>query len=135
MDRLTDQTKTGHRPDYLRTRVTNGKKVLADTDGRSLWIRRLKDVMLAHIADLGGEEAISEAQKSVIRRIATQTVAIEKLEAQFAQEGEASDRSLDLHQRLSNTLRRNLEALGYNLLQKKAKPPVTIQAYLRGSSE
>ncbi|MEQ1953401.1 hypothetical protein [Mesorhizobium sp. CN2-181] len=91
-------------------------------------MRRLYDVIAQHTSDLGGEDALSEAQKSIIRRIGTQTVAIEKLEAQFAQDGEAADRSLDLHQRLSNTLRRNLESIGLDRKSHDITP--TLDQYI-----
>lgn len=130
MDSQSKSQQIDDRPEYVRSRVTNGKDVLPNVDGRSLWMRRLKDVMFAHIADMGGEEALSEAERSIIRRIATQTVAVEKLEALFAQDGGASDKGLDLHQRLSNTLRRNLEALGLRRRTRDITP--TLDAYISG---
>lgn len=128
MESNTDRQPTDERPDYLRSRVTNGRDLLPGVDGRSLWIRRLRDVMSAHIADLGGDDAISEAQRSIVRRIGTMTVAIEKLEAKFAQDGEASDRGLDLHQRMAGNLRRLLEAIGLERRSKDITP--TLDQYL-----
>lgn len=93
-------------------------------------MRRLKDLILAYTSDMGGNDAIGEGERSIILRIATQQVAIEKLEAQFAQDGGATDKSLDLHQRLSNTLRRNQEALGLKRRSRDITP--TLDAYLAG---
>lgn len=87
MDSTQRRAAMAERPDYLRSRVTNGRDLLPNVDGRSLWIRRLRDVMSAHIADLGGDDAISEAERSIVRRVGTLTVAIEQIEARFAQEG------------------------------------------------
>lgn len=123
-----DSQPLNDRPDYTRSRITNGKELLPGVDGRTLWVRRLRDVMNAHIADLGGEDAISEAQRSIVRRIGTLTVAIEQLEARFATEGGGSDRSLDMHQRMSGNLRRLLEAIGLERKSRDITP--TLDAYL-----
>lgn len=130
MDSTQRRAAMAERPDYLRSRVTNGRDLLPNVDGRSLWIRRLRDVMVAHIADLGGDDAISEAERSIVRRVATMTVAIEQIEARFAQEGEASERALDLHQRTAGNLRRLLESLGMKRRARDITP--TLDAYLDG---
>jgi hypothetical protein len=56
-----------------KSRVTNGSALLPDIDGRSPWIRRCKDIIAAHISDLGGEDNVSEAERSIIRRAAVLT--------------------------------------------------------------
>jgi len=33
-------------------RITNGSALLPDVDGRSLWVRRCKDIVAAHLSDL-----------------------------------------------------------------------------------
>jgi hypothetical protein len=128
MDRSGHQPQDDARPEYLRTRVTNGREVLPNVDGRSLWVRRLRDLIAAYTADLGGDDAISESERSIVRRIATQVCSIERLEAKMALEGEASARDIDLHQRLSNTLRRNQEALGLKRRSRDITP--SLDQYL-----
>jgi hypothetical protein len=123
-----NNAKNGIRQPNARARTTNGSVVLPNVDGRTLWVRRLYDLIASITQDMGGDDAISESERSIIRRIATQTVAIEKLEAQFALDGEADDRKLDLHQRLSNTLRRNQEALGLKRRSRDITP--TLDQYL-----
>jgi hypothetical protein len=54
-----------------RSRVSNGSTILPGVDGRSTWVRRLRDLMGLYLSDLGGEDAVSEAERSIIRRIAT----------------------------------------------------------------
>jgi hypothetical protein len=66
----------------------------------------------SHLSDLGGEENTSAAERSIIRRASTLTVELERLEAKFAVAGEATADDLDLYQRMTNTLRRSLEAIG-----------------------
>jgi hypothetical protein len=95
-----------------RSRVTNGTALLPGVDGRSAWIRRCKDIMTAHVSDLGGDDNISAAERSIIRRASVMTVELERLEAKFAAAGEANDRDLDLYIRAAGNLRRLLEALG-----------------------
>jgi hypothetical protein len=71
-----------------RSKVTNGY-LLPGVDGRSTWMRRLRDLISLHLADMGGEDAVSEAEKSIIRRACTLTVELERLELVFALAGEA----------------------------------------------
>ena len=84
---------------------------------RGPWARRLRDLFHLHLSDLGGEDAVSEAEKSICRRAACLTVELERIEAKFAV-GEAGDHDLDLYQRTAGNLRRLLEAVG---LQRRAK--------------
>ena len=67
-----------------RSRISNGSALLAGVDGRSTWARRLRDLIALHLSDLGGEDAVSEAERSIVRRVATHTVKLERMEAVFA---------------------------------------------------
>jgi hypothetical protein len=99
-----------------RSAVTNRTAILPGVDGRSCWVRRLRDLIELHVADLGGADRASEAEYSIIRRAATLTVELERLELRFAQADAAgqaaSPADLDLYQRTANSLRRLLEAVG-----------------------
>jgi len=102
-----------------RSRVTNGTALLPGTDGRGAWVRRCKDVIAEHLADMGGSDNTSAAERSIVRRAAVLTTELEMLEARFAQaEGMATATDLDLYQRMAGNLRRLLEAVG---LQRRAK--------------
>jgi hypothetical protein len=105
-----------------RSRVSNGSAVLPGVDGRSTWVRRLRDLMGLHLSDLGGDNAVSEAERSIIRRVATLTVELERMEAGFAVAGEAQPDQLDLYQRTANSLRRLLEAIGLQRRPKDVTP-------------
>ncbi|MGE3986734.1 hypothetical protein [Pseudorhodoplanes sp.] len=83
-----------------------------DIDGRSAIARRYKDIIAAHVSDLGGADHLSEAQLTLIRRVATLTVVLEQMDSEFAIEDGVKDRDFELYQRGSNTLRRLLETLG-----------------------
>jgi hypothetical protein len=108
-----------------RSRLTNGAVV--DGDGRSAWGRRMRDLIGLHLSDLGGADNVSEAEKSIVRRVATLTVELERMEAGFAEAGEATPEQLDLYQRVSNSMRRMLETIG---LERRAKPVESLQEYL-----
>src|SRR5450755_3207620 len=92
-----------------RSRISNGSAILPGVDGRSTWVRRLRDLIGLHLSDLGGDGEVSEAERSIVRRAATLTVELERLEAVFAVAGEAKPEQLDLYQRTANSLRRLLE--------------------------
>ena len=122
-----------------RSRITNGKAFVLGTDGRNPWIRRAKDIAAAHTADLGGEGAISEAQRSLIRRISVLTIQSEMLESKFAKAyGDAEPRDLDLYIRASGNLRRLLATIGLRKQARDVTP--SLDQYLahtptRGAAE
>src|ERR1700722_584595 len=71
-------------PAKQRSRVTNGALFAATIrDGRSGWSRRLGDLLDLHIGDLGGQDVVSNAERSIIRRIATITTELEWIEQAF----------------------------------------------------
>lgn len=98
-----------------RSAVTNGKH-LGIGDGRTKWARRFRDLMFGYAADLGGDEALTEMQRSMIRRAATLTCELERAELTFAEAGEADADALAAYQTTTGQLRRTLETLGVNRL-------------------
>jgi hypothetical protein len=120
-----------------QSKVTNGSAVLPGVDHRSVWMRRLRDLIALHVADLGGDAVVSAAEHSVVRRAATMTVELERMEAMFAVAGEATSDQLDLYSRVAGNLRRLLESVGMSrrprdvtndlasYLTSKAAKPVT----------
>jgi hypothetical protein len=113
-----DRLPVARRSDPQRSRITNGNALLPGVDGRSPWVRRCKDVIAAHLSDLGGEDNTSAAERSIIRRAAVLTTELEQLEVKFALNEQASADDLNAYQRCANSLRRLLEAVG---LQRRAK--------------
>jgi hypothetical protein len=101
-----------------RSRISNGSSLLPGVDGRSTWVRRLRDLIGLHTSDLGGDDAVSEAERSIVRRIATLEVELERMEVGFAVTGQAQPAQLDLYQRTANSLRRLLESVG---LERRAR--------------
>jgi hypothetical protein len=89
----------------------------------------MRDLIQLHLADLAGEESVSEAEKSIVRRAATLTVELERMESIFAVAGEALPEQLELYQRTANSLRRLLESVG---LERRAKLIVpSLSEYLK----
>jgi hypothetical protein len=93
--------------------------LLPGVDGRNEWARRARDSYNEHVADMGGADNISAAERSILRRAAVLATELERLEVRFALAGEAEATDLDLYQRTAANLRRLLEAVG---LQRRAKP-------------
>ena len=118
-----DSHRLAVRKPEARSRITNGS-ILPVVDGRSTWARRLKDLIALHTADLGGVEAISAAEASILRRAATLTVELERLELVFALAGEATPEQIDIYSRVSNTLRRHLESVGLKRVPRNVTPSV-----------
>jgi len=97
------------------TRVGTGTGSFLDgVDHRSAYARRFKELMASMVDDMGGDGAVGEAQKQLIRRAATLSLQAEILEAKAAT-GEGFDP--DAFTKLTNTLNRVLSSLG---LKKKA---------------
>ena len=102
------------------SRATTGRRLFAEGgDGRSVWGRRWRDLCLSHAADLGGPGVLSEAQTSVIKRVASLEIALESMEARMS-EGERID--LDQFGRLTGRLCRLLELIGIRRLTKPLDP-------------
>jgi hypothetical protein len=98
--------------------------LFVDGDGRGPWARRLRDLINLHLSDLGGADAVSAAQKSIVRRAATLTVELERLEGNFSLAGHASPQDLDLYQRTAGNLRRLLESIGLERRGRDLTPTV-----------
>ena len=98
----------------FRSSITNGTALLHDVDGRSATMRRLRDIIYAHTADLGGTDTLSEGQRAILRRAALLQLQLEMMEQKFAQreDNSATGKEIEVYQRASGALRRLLESLG-----------------------
>ena len=114
------------RPDRTRSKVTNGRALFVEGDGRSPWSRRWRDLVEAHASDLGGIDHLSEAQRSLIRRVATIEIQLEEVEGKLS-EGKSAD--LSAYATASSHLRRLFETLGLNH-GRKPRDVTTLNAYL-----
>ncbi|MER9223787.1 hypothetical protein NKI48_34075 [Mesorhizobium sp. M0644] len=95
-----------------RSRVTNGKTLLAGMDGRTKWAKRLHDLVANHVADLGGPSNVTQSQFILIKSAANATIVLEQWELQFAKASTASLPELLAYLSVLNSLRRTFETLG-----------------------
>ena len=87
--------------------------VLPALDARTRELRRLRRCVEAHIADRGGPENISHAERVLIGRAGMLTALIEVQERKFANQNlKARPEDLDLYQPVVSCLRRVFETLG-----------------------
>jgi hypothetical protein len=108
---------------YARSRAGNGHIFGRDVDRRSSWARRMRDVLYDHVQDLGGDDEISTAEHSIVRRVATITTELELLERKFVDANGAKPADLQMYLSATNTLRRLLEAVGLQRRSKDVTPP------------
>jgi hypothetical protein len=115
-----------------RSKITNGK-VLIDGDQRSPWVRRAKDLINEFLGEhLAGADNCSPAERAIVRRIAVLITELERLEAKFAAQNEASPEQLLLYGRTANTLRRLLEAIG---LERRQRDALTFGGLIRADQD
>ena len=115
---------TARRPPTLRSRVTNGRAMFVQGDGRSPWARRYRDIVELHVSDLGGRDILSESQLSLIRRASALECELEQMEGRLSS-GELVD--LDMFARATSHLRRVLETLG---LERRSRDIQTLEQYV-----
>ena len=118
-----DSRSAQARKSHGRSRISNGKDLLPDVDGRSVIARRYRDISAAILVDQGGVERCSESRKQLIRRFAAAAVLAEQMEAKLAR-GEKID--IAEHATLSSTLVRLAQRIGIDRLPQDITPdPLT----------
>jgi DNA polymerase/3'-5' exonuclease PolX len=99
-----------------KSALTNGKRLLLGVDHRNPWVRRFKDLLNQYIADLGGADNCSAAERSILRRASVLETELERMETKFAlaveRGSEVSIDNLDAYARIAANHRRQLEAVG-----------------------
>jgi hypothetical protein len=94
---------------HARSRLSNGRDLLPDVDGRSVVARRYRDIIGEVISDQGGPEHLSEARLQLIRRFSGASVLAEQMEARLALGGQIDIREYSL---LVSTIVRVAQRLG-----------------------
>jgi hypothetical protein len=109
-------------------RVREAAVAIMRADGRTLESRRLKDIVRALTKDCGGEDALSEVKKQLVKRFAATVCLTERLEADLA-----SGTAIDIaeHSLCVSTLIRLANVLGKDRVAKVVNPPPDLQQYLR----
>jgi hypothetical protein len=132
-DSSADRALVERRSSKQRSRVSNGKDVLPDIDGRSAIARRFKDIASQILTDQGGESRCSESRWQLIRRFAGVSVLAEQMEARLAN-GEQI--SVVEHSLLCSTLARLVTRIGIDRVPRDVTPS-SLREYLatRAASE
>jgi hypothetical protein len=125
---LTDSLATVDRPTRLRSRVSNGSKLIAGVDGRSVEARRYRDLVLSYADDCGGAAKLTEAQRTLIAQAATLQVQAERMQGAVIK-GELVD--VEQLSRLSNSVVRILSRLG--LKRAVTRTPSRLDVMLNGA--
>ena len=102
-----------------RSRVTNRRATLPGVDGRSADARRYRDLCASFADERGGEAALTESERALIRQAAALQVASERMQAQLIRGEDVDGEELT---RLSNALARALSALGKRKPAKAQSP-------------
>jgi hypothetical protein len=103
----------------LRSRVTNGSKLVAGLDGRSAEARRYRDLVMSYSDDLGGADSITEAQRTLIGQAATLQIQSERVQAAVLKGEQVNVEQLT---RLANSSTRILTRLGLKRERRDATP-------------
>jgi hypothetical protein len=134
-----DRSPTNHQSAFNRSKITNGKNLLPGVHKQSLWARRFYDIVDLYARDQGGDDRLSEARRSIIRRCACLQVELELLETRFALAGGAEPGTLDLYQRTANSLRRLCESVGMDRVPRDITPSlsdyIAAHAHSRATEE
>ena len=117
MTDVTGRSEADRLPSWVRP-----CRLLPGVDGRSTWARKAAAQIRAYLAELGGIENCRTAECSIIRRIATLEIELERLEAKFANAGAAAVADLETYQRCANSQRRLLEAIGLERRAREVEP-------------
>ena len=105
-----------------KSAIANGRLLPTGSGHQTqAWCRRTKELIADHMADFGGVDNCSAAERSIIRRACVLTVELERLELKFAVANQASSDELDLYQRTAGNLRRLLEAVSSGLSTRRAR--------------
>jgi hypothetical protein len=105
-----------------RSRVSNGRDILPNVDGRRLIGRRYRDISAQIIHDQGGLDMCSESRLQLIRRFSAAAVIAEEMEAKLAN-GEAI--SIAEHALLCSTLTRLSARIGIDRRPRNLTPSVS----------
>lgn len=118
---LTARQANAGRSPTLRSRVTNGKQLLANVDGRTADARRYRDLCLSLVDDLGGETDLTEVQRALVRQAAAMIVQSERLQSAVLR-GELVD--CEQLTRLANVATRIFSRLGIKRHQAPSLNPL-----------
>jgi hypothetical protein len=110
-----------------RSRVTNGKELLANIDGRSTEARRFRDLCSSFADDLGGVAGLTEAQRALVKQAAALVVQSETMAGAAIRGEPVSDEQMT---RIANTLGRTVDRLEKLGLKRRVTARLSVPEYL-----
>jgi hypothetical protein len=120
-----------------RAAISNGSRLLATADGRSVWARIFQTTYANLIGHLGCEGYVSEPRRLIARRAAIMEVELcfwEDELAQLRKEGVRPDPTeVDNYVRWASAQRRLLEAIGFDRTSRELVP--SLATYMRRELE
>jgi hypothetical protein len=105
-----------------RSRLSNGRNLLPDVDGRSIIARRYRDIVAAVVSDQGGTEHLSEAGLQLIRRFGATSVLAEEMEGRIARGEQINIQEYSL---LVSTMVRIAQRIGLDRVPRDVAPSLT----------
>lgn len=130
-DMHTESTNNATRLPTVKSRVTNGTKLLSGVDGRSSGARRFRDLADAFAADLDTGTGLTEAEMTVVRQAAGVALRAEQVQAAIVN---GADVDLNELTRLSNVVSRLMGALKAKR-QKPTGPSLAEYLASKGAAE
>ena len=119
----SDSTAVATPSPTTRSRLTNGRDLfLGDIDGRSREARRYRDVYVALVAHLGGDDVVTEPRRHLAKRASALVVWCETEEAKLAT---SDDLDIGTYTTAINALRRLLGDLGLDRVARDVSPPLS----------
>jgi hypothetical protein len=118
------------RKSHGRSRLSNGTKLLPDSDGRLKINRRFRDIASAILSDQSGEDRCSESRKQLIRRFAAAACLAEQMEAKL---GKGEEIDITQHALLVSTMVRVAQRIGIDRVPKLVTPTISEYLTMRGA--
>jgi hypothetical protein len=115
-----------------RSRLTNGRDLLPNIDGRSLIARRYRDICTAIAADQGGPDQLSEARVQLIRRYAACCVLAEEMESRLVRGGQID---ITEYVQLTSTMVRVAQRIGLDRIPRDISSPSLADILREASHE
>jgi hypothetical protein len=119
-----DRADVASRAPTVRSKITNGSKMMAGVDGRSAEARRYRDLCMSFADDLGGASVLTEAQRALVFQAAALVVKSESMNGAMIR---GEDVNVEQQTRVANALGRTLNRLG---IKKREAKSVTLDDYL-----
>lgn len=119
-----NSTEKAMRHPLARSRLSNDPWAMPGIDGRTTAGRRFRDVAVSIAGDLGGLDALSQAQVQLVKRAAWLASLCERLEGEAAAGG---DFDADAYHAATDRLLRVLTRLG---VERRAKDVTDLATYI-----